>query len=391
MIKNLNVLTFSNCGQVLHDRLPNRGFPTGIEWQEKLIALHEDGAFSICYESEDVYIDFERGMVVLGIQREAGQDISFFYLDKPVHLYRGTGYVLLPYHANATVRVAHKVNSRVRQEAEFKNARDLKISPRVELRDIYTLFYQEKEKNFFFKGEQHDMFELTYVDKGAFHSIVNGTDFFLEQGELMFYGPKQWHMQYADANSSASFITVTFDMNYNNAGLLLYRKFKVGSNVANILKKLISETENDDNLSDDMILCYLKECILHILRIALGERENIKLETSIADNNGNQIISRALKFIAGHNRDKLTVAAVAHEVSVSTPYLATLFRKYLNTSPSKYLSKIKLEESKRLIREGTLNFTQIASELQFATIHHFSRKFKEQFGITPTEYAKAIR
>ena len=51
----------------------------------------------------------------------------------------------------------------------------------------------------------------------------------------------------------------------------------------------------------------------------------------------------------------------------------------------------KLEESKKLIREGKMNFTQIAAQLQYSTVHHFSRQFKEKFGLTPTEYARAIR
>ena len=44
-----------------------------------------------------------------------------------------------------------------------------------------------------------------------------------------------------------------------------------------------------------------------------------------------------------------------------------------------------------MIREGKLNFTAIAEELNYSTVHHFSRQFKEKFGITPTEYAKSIR
>ena len=52
---------------------------------------------------------------------------------------------------------------------------------------------------------------------------------------------------------------------------------------------------------------------------------------------------------------------------------------------------MKLGQSKQMIREGQLNFTQIAENLQYSTVHHFSRQFKEKFGITPTEYAKSVR
>lgn len=391
MIKNLNVFTFSAYGEILQDRLPDRGFPNALAWRERLVTLRENDEFALRYESDAVYIDFEHGMVILGVRRVSGQDISYFYLDKPVRITKGTGYVLLPYGEQATVHLAQNVESHICREEVLVNARDLRIAPKLEVENVYTLFYQEKEKNFLFKGEQHSMYELTYVDKGSFHSVVEGVDCFLEQGELMIYGPEQWHMQYADAQSSVSFITITFELNFADAELLLYRKFAVGSDVVNILKKLISETEGVYYLSDDMILCYLKECILHLLRIAIGEQNTYKLETSIASANSNELIDHALRYMSEHVYDKLTVAAVAKEVNVSTSYLATLFKKELQISPSEYLSKLKLEESKRLIREGKLNFTQISGELQFATIHHFSHKFKEKYGVTPTEYAKAIR
>mgnify|MGYP001903295242 len=44
-----------------------------------------------------------------------------------------------------------------------------------------------------------------------------------------------------------------------------------------------------------------------------------------------------------------------------------------------------------MIRENDLNFTEIAAQLHYSTVHHFSRQFKEKFGITPTEYAKSVR
>ena len=72
-------------------------------------------------------------------------------------------------------------------------------------------------------------------------------------------------------------------------------------------------------------------------------------------------------------------------------YLTVLFQKNLQISPGEYIRRIKLQESKQMIRENNLNFTEIAAALQYSTVHHFSRQFKEKFGITPTEYARSVR
>ena len=104
-----------------------------------------------------------------------------------------------------------------------------------------------------------------------------------------------------------------------------------------------------------------------------------------------EIIRKAQQYISSHIRGKLSVPLVARQVDVSPSYLTALFHKNLQISPGEYIRRIKLQESKQMIRENNLNFTEIAAELQYSTVHHFSRQFKEKFGITPTEYAKSVR
>ena len=116
-----------------------------------------------------------------------------------------------------------------------------------------------------------------------------------------------------------------------------------------------------------------------------------KLRASNAIHSENEIIRRAQQFVSSHIREKLTVPIVASNVDVSPSYLTALFHKNLQISPGEYIRRIKLQESKQMIRENNLNFTEIAAELQYSTVHHFSRQFKEKFGITPTEYAKSVR
>ena len=104
----------------------------------------------------------------------------------------------------------------------------------------------------------------------------------------------------------------------------------------------------------------------------------------------NTIIRRAQQYISSHLREKLSVTLVAGRIDVSPSYMTALFHKHLGISPGEYIRRAKLQESKLLIQEGTLNFTEIAAALEYSTVHHFSRQFKEHFGITPTQYAKGV-
>ncbi len=50
----------------------------------------------------------------------------------------------------------------------------------------------------------------------------------------------------------------------------------------------------------------------------------------------------------------------------------------------------KNEGSKKYIRSGNMNISQIADKLGYDSIHHFSRQFKLRTGMTPTEYQKSV-
>lgn len=388
MIRNLNKLSFLDYGRILSDRSENRGFPTGNEWEEALRTV-TGNQVAVCRSEGPVYLDFESGMTVLAVARE-NEPMVCFYLDKPVCLDNGVRFALVPFQWECTVRVCARSGSAVSQISPFHPAEDFIISHKLRVRGIYTIFYQEKEKGFFFKGEKHDVLELTYVDKGRLHSVASGVDYLLQQGDMMVYGVEQWHMQYADDESATSFITVTFDMEGDDLSELLNRKFTMSSQDAELLKKMMEEQERGDAYSGDMLLYLLGQLLIRVIRES-SRTQDSRLKTPAALHTENEIITKSLRYVAEHVCQKLSVGAVAQEVGVSPSHLTALFHKTLQISPGEYIRRTKLEESKLMIKEGKMNFTQISDALNYSTVHHFSRQFKDKFGITPSEYAKAIK
>lgn len=386
MIENLNRRTFAGFGRILRDRLPNRGFPQGEGWTEELCAYTVTAPyFQRC--SEALYLDFEQGMTVLAIR--SGKRNVFFYLDKPICLAPNTEFAIVPYQKECTVRLSRPTASALERTQALNAADNLKIGDRLRLGEIYTLFYREEESGFLFKGESHSMYELTYVDRGQLHCVVDGTGYPLRQGQLMIFGPNQWHMQYTEADTSVRFLTIAFDLESDLPMALSDRVFDLSSEEAVLLKNILRETERNDAFSGDFIRCNLKLLLLSVLRDSGGRKKRLK--TPVALHNENLIISRTLQYIADHVYDKLSVELVAKEAGVSTSHLTALFRRQMSISPGEYIRRVKLEESKSLIREGKHNLSQIAALLNYSTIHHFSRQFKDNFGISPSEYAKTLQ
>ena len=389
MIRNLNAITFRDFGSV-HSERPQNG--KNIE-KDIGAAVVLDGQTAVVYRSKSqTHISCGTAMIVLSVSMD-GNSYWHFCLDKSIDLKPGIYYTMTPFEGKAEVRVSAEeapecVDSisaeSLRSEQLFAADRKLRIG------GIHTFFYQEKEQGFLFSGEAHPIMELTYVDQGALHSVVEGQDLLLKQGDLVIYGPNQWHMQYADIGVAPRFVTITFDVSNGDLTPLLNRKFTAPQNTVSLLQKMLHEQEQMDEFSGNVILAHLELLLILLLREDKTPKAG-KLQTSNAVHSENEIIRQAQQYISAHIREKLSVPLVARQVDVSPSYLTALFHKNLQISPGEYIRRSKLQESKQMIRENNLNFTEIAAELQYSTVHHFSRQFKEKFGITPTEYAKSVR
>ena len=385
MICNLNQISFQNYGTIESERIPAKDLLGRGAKSDVVELTHQERRVFCC--DREVWVRNHQNMTVLSASVD-GQTFQHFYLDKVVCIKPGIYFTLRAYQDNSSVELA---GEKLPQQVVQKDAADnFQVQRRLAVSSIYTFFYHEKEKGFIFPGEAHRPLELTYVDKGAIHSVADGVDLLLNQGDLVLYAPDQWHMQYAQEDVSASYITISFDLEGECPESLFNQKFAIPQSAVPMLQRLLREQDRMDAYSEDMMLCYLQILLLTLLR----EQDNpsqVKLRTTNAVNSENEIIRRAQQFISGHIREKLTVPVVARHVDVSPSYLTALFRKNLQISPGEYIRRVKLQESKQMIREDNMNFTEIAAVLQYSTVHHFSRQFKDKFGITPTEYAKSVR
>ncbi len=384
MICNLNQLNFQGFGILLPERAGSRN---AAQWGSTAQELSLPSGEVPAYRAKcDTWVTSGSGMTVLSVSHD-GQQFRDFYLDKPVCIKEGVVFSLSPFQQSSTARLAADIPP---EQLGLRIAdQSLPLRRGTEVHSIYTFFYQEKERGFFFPGEAHSMLELTYVDRGSIHSVTDGQELVLRQGQVAIYGPGQWHVQYADIDVAPSFVTITFDILGNNLEALQNQVIHLSQRGVQVLQQLLQERDKTDQYASDMMLCLLQQLLLILLRESNTPQSGPR--TAKAVHSENAIIRRAQQYISTHIRERLTVPVVASHVKVSASYLTALFNKNLQISPAEYIRRIKLQESKQMIREGDMNFTEIAAALQYSTVHHFSRQFKEKFGITPTEYAKSIR
>ena len=375
MIRHLNPEGFRQFGAVLTDRRSLLSKPN-----HHSVYLPE-GTVSDYRTVAPIWLGPEAGLAILSLSLD-GEMFADFYLDKAVQLKGGIWFRLTGFGGKASLQMSG--SSMPQMLGQRINDRDFAVRPKVRVECLYTLFYQEKEAGFFFPGESHPMAELLYVDNGRMHSVADGQDIPLEQGDLVIYGPGQWHMQYAQPDQAPRMVTVGFWARGVQWETLCNRRFRPDRESVSLLQKMLAAQQQDD---PDRIFSLLTLLLQNLQE--QGNRQEAGLQVGISGEN--VIISKAQQYVREHVTEKLTVPAVAERVGVSASYLTALFHKHLQLSPGEYVRRIKLQQSKQLIREGQLNVTQVSESLQYSTVHHFSRQFKQMFGMTPTEYAKSVK
>ncbi len=106
-----------------------------------------------------------------------------------------------------------------------------------------------------------------------------------------------------------------------------------------------------------------------------------------------RVVNHKYKYISEgielmeNNSDK-TLNEIAQICGVSEGYFRKLFREYSGENPIEFRQKHRIEKAKQLLLLDTRSIGEIAEELHFADIYHFSKTFKKIVGISPTEYQK---
>lgn len=102
------------------------------------------------------------------------------------------------------------------------------------------------------------------------------------------------------------------------------------------------------------------------------------------------IVKNALEFIEGNYKERLKLADVADNVYVSQWHLSKLLNKYTGQNFSEILNNVRMEQAKKLLENPSLRIGDIAEQVGFLDMAHFSRVFKKQVGVSANEYRNTV-
>lgn len=278
------------------------------------------------------------------------------------------------------------------------------------INEIVTVHYFEFAKDYLYEGEVHNFWEFVYVDKGEVEIIADANGYRLNQGEIIFHKPNEFHNLWANGKVAPNLIVISFYSYSESMEFFENKILSVGDNEKNLLGKIIKESENAFisplNISslkkldrrpessfgcEQLIKLYIEEFLISLIRKTSNITKETRLSSAVKARYTDDITKKIISYLQDNLYNNLTFDDVCKYTHMGKTNLKTTFKEIVGTGVMEYYKSLKIDEAKRLIRETELNFTQISEKLSYSSIHYFSRQFKKATGMTPSEYVYSVK
>ena len=270
---------------------------------------------------------------------------------------------------------------------------------------IVTIHYFEFDKDYIAPEESHDFWEFLYVDKGTVRVICDDQSLDLTRGQIIFHKPGEFHALSANGVVAPNLIVASFACNSPAMDFFKNRITTTGAEERLLLAKIVSESRSifstalDDPYNntlkrqetirfggEQLLASALEELLIRLIR------NGDALPMSKPKPRHEEVrIGHIVEYLEQRLDQPLSLNQICRDNLIGRAQLERYFHEQTGGGVIDYFSKMKISAARQMIREGRLNFTQIAAKLGFQSVHYFSRRFKLVTGMSPSEYAASVK
>ncbi len=282
-----------------------------------------------------------------------------------------------------------------------------KISNLLNIQKIVTIHYQALPHNYIYGEEQHDFWEIIYSDKDTVYVTLGGKENAVSQGEMLFLKPNEPHFV-ESRDKSANIFIISFTCHSESMSYFADKKYPVPESYRSLLQVIMSEAretfvipdfdpdlnelkynENPNLGGEQIIKNSLESLLIYLLRIANSQKSSQEFFVSKI-NTSTELEDEIVRILSGKIYGKFRLQDLCAELHYGKTRLCTFFREKTGKSIYETYQKLKIDEAKKLIREGTA-FAQIADKLCYDSVSSFNSAFKKHTSMTPNEYKESIK
>ena len=282
-----------------------------------------------------------------------------------------------------------------------------KISNVLSVSEIVTIHYQKLTKNYSFPSEEHDFWEMIYCDKNQIFINLNCRRKLIKKGEILFIKPNDLHSVSGDGNAESNIFIVSFVCRSRTMSYFKDKQFKVPEEARYLLSSIMSEAKQtfiipdfNPNLSRlepkkdaniggaQLIKNNLEELLIKLIRAETTKPTSSEIFISKIENSSS-LEDEIIKVLQQSIYGNISLDEIANKLHYGKTTVCKTFKQKTGFSIINYYLKLKIEESKKLIRQNH-NFSEISELLCFDSLPHFTKTFKKLTQMTPREYKNSI-
>lgn len=288
------------------------------------------------------------------------------------------------------------------------------LEKEIVIDSIITIHYFEYTRDFVFKGEKHDFWEFLYVDKGQVSVCQDDTWHTLSRGEIIFHKPNEFHAIRSMGKESINLVVMSFKTRSPAISFFEKRIGIVNQSERQYISLLIQEAKDafstplnepaveqvrlrpEGNFAaQQMISMYLEMLLISFYRgghpnLAETRHPHVR-EVPLLHTERDARFEEICDYLEFRICDRLTVSDLTRHFSVSRSMLQALFHEETGAGIMDYFAKLKIKRAKEIIRDGTMNLTEISYFLSYSSLPAFSKQFKKITGMSPQAYAGSVK
>lgn len=104
-----------------------------------------------------------------------------------------------------------------------------------------------------------------------------------------------------------------------------------------------------------------------------------------------QTVRKAIDYISFHLQEPLSLSIIAEHVGKNNSFLSHQFKKETGMTVTNYIHEKRIEQATTLLNTTSLSIQEIAEKVGILELNYFSKLFKKQIGMSPSDYKKLIK
>ena len=247
----------------------------------------------------------------------------------------------------------------------------------------------------------HDFAELAYILSGKGKYLIDGVEYEVQAGDLIFCNPgvKHTHVVVNPKEPTVEFISGFTDFHFKNMppNSILTKNGSYIINTSAELKQemiihcnaMIAEKESDKPGKYFMFKTHIMQMLLLLVREVTEVKGTKQKGCNFESYNKSYAVNRIINYLNENYEKKISLENIAENMYLSPVYISKIFKEETGESPINYLIKIRLEKAREvLIEDENESIKNIAHRVGYEDAYHFSKLFKKHYGLAPLYYRK---